>query len=188
MLTLLCEPTMKIFYPRNTSGSGQTVASSLEMGRSVNTSNKRNMVIIDSDEDDVLEMERPPTPPHRTYTATANMNRVSTRPLTGTDDLVCCEDFSVSKPTVHSDSKILTPENGKRLSLSQLSSRGIIKCPICMETIQQFEKEGRQIMVTRCGHIFCSACIRESVKVQRKCPTCRKPINLRGGFHELFIS
>lgn len=161
-------------------------------GQSGSTFQGRNVVIIDSDED-VLEMEMPPTPPHQshshqTHTHTRNLKKQSNQSKTGSgsssSDLVCCEDLPSTDSTPPSDK----PSPVKNISPSKISSRSIIQCPICMETVQQFEKEGRQLMVTRCGHIFCSVCIRESAKAQRRCPSCRKPVSLRGGFHELFIS
>ncbi|XP_039057582.1 E3 ubiquitin-protein ligase RNF4-like [Hibiscus syriacus] len=42
-------------------------------------------------------------------------------------------------------------------------------CPICMGS---FTEE----MSTRCGHIFCKACIKTALAVRRKCPTCRKRV------------
>ena len=134
-------------------------------------------------------MEMPPTPPHQTHTRTKNLKKGSNQSKTGSgssssSDVVCCEDLKPTDSNHSSDGKSSAVKNP---SPSKTSSRSIIQCPICMETVQQFEKEGRQLTATRCGHIFCNVCIREAAKAQRKCPTCRKPVTLRGGFHELFI-
>jgi len=45
----------------------------------------------------------------------------------------------------------------------------LISCPICMGP---FVEE----MTTKCGHIFCKTCIKDAIKAQAKCPTCRKKI------------
>ncbi|GMI69226.1 SUMO-targeted ubiquitin E3 ligase 1 [Hibiscus trionum] len=45
-------------------------------------------------------------------------------------------------------------------------------CPICMGS---FTEE----MSTRCGHIFCKACIKAAIAAQGKCPTCRKRVTVR---------
>ncbi|KAE8685844.1 cell division control protein 45-like protein [Hibiscus syriacus] len=45
-------------------------------------------------------------------------------------------------------------------------------CPICMNS---FTEE----MSTRCGHIFCKACIKAALAVQGRCPTCRKKVTMK---------
>ncbi|XP_051134609.1 uncharacterized protein LOC127253858 [Andrographis paniculata] len=40
-------------------------------------------------------------------------------------------------------------------------------CPICMSPIVEETS-------TKCGHIFCKACIKAAIAAQSKCPTCRK--------------
>ncbi|MBA0704822.1 hypothetical protein Golax_017055 [Gossypium laxum] len=45
-------------------------------------------------------------------------------------------------------------------------------CPICMGPLTEE-------MSTRCGHIFCKACIKAAIAVQRKCPTCRKKVTVK---------
>ena len=81
--------------------------------------------------------------------------------------------------------------NSKHLRTSSspainLSSKRMITCPICMDTAQQFEASGRQIVVTVCGHIFCNVCIRNAISTQHKCPTCRKKLSLRQ-YHPIFL-
>ncbi|XP_039025058.1 E3 ubiquitin-protein ligase RNF4-like isoform X2 [Hibiscus syriacus] len=46
-------------------------------------------------------------------------------------------------------------------------------CPICMGPLTEETS-------TRCGHIFCKACIKAALAVQAKCPTCRKRVTVRG--------
>lgn len=45
-------------------------------------------------------------------------------------------------------------------------------CPICMGP---FVEETS----TKCGHIFCKACIKAAIRVQSKCPTCRKKVTVK---------
>lgn len=66
------------------------------------------------------------------------------------------------------------------------SSKQMITCPVCMDTVHQFEKSGRHIVTTVCGHIFCNVCIRSAISTQHKCPTCRKKLNLKQ-YHSIFL-
>ncbi|CAN4115792.1 unnamed protein product [Withania somnifera] len=45
-------------------------------------------------------------------------------------------------------------------------------CPICMGTLVEE-------MSTKCGHIFCKACIKASIAAQGKCPSCRRKITMK---------
>ncbi|XVF32162.1 hypothetical protein REPUB_Repub17cG0058100 [Reevesia pubescens] len=45
-------------------------------------------------------------------------------------------------------------------------------CPICMSSLTEE-------MSTRCGHIFCKACIKAAIAAQGKCPTCRKRVTVK---------
>lgn len=134
---------------------------------------KARVLIIDSD-DDIVEMELPTC---RLRSFKKNGQSVSTKTSTATK-----KHSSVS--VVHEAPK---KQKSPKQSPSAEASKRIINCPVCMETIQQFEKDGRQLMVTRCGHIFCEVCIKRAVKAQHRCPSCRKPINWNS-FHPLFLS
>ncbi|ONM56187.1 RING/U-box superfamily protein [Zea mays] len=39
---------------------------------------------------------------------------------------------------------------------------------------------------TTCGHIFCDTCIKQAIKVQKKCPTCRKGLKMNS-VHRIFL-
>ncbi|CAL0329323.1 unnamed protein product [Lupinus luteus] len=45
----------------------------------------------------------------------------------------------------------------------------VFNCPICMGPLVEE-------VSTKCGHIFCKACIKAAISAQNKCPTCRKKI------------
>ncbi|CAI9107405.1 OLC1v1006753C1 [Oldenlandia corymbosa var. corymbosa] len=45
-------------------------------------------------------------------------------------------------------------------------------CPVCMGPLVEE-------MSTKCGHIFCKACIKASIAAQNKCPTCRRKVTMK---------
>ncbi|XP_059660146.1 uncharacterized protein LOC132306669 isoform X1 [Cornus florida] len=45
-------------------------------------------------------------------------------------------------------------------------------CPVCMGPLVEE-------MSTKCGHIFCKACIKTAVATQSKCPTCRRKVTMK---------
>lgn len=51
----------------------------------------------------------------------------------------------------------------------------VFSCPVCMGPLVQE-------MTTKCGHIFCKACIKAAITAQNKCPTCRRKITMRDTF------
>lgn len=61
-----------------------------------------------------------------------------------------------------------------------------ISCPICMDTKQTFTDSGRTLVTTKCGHIFCDSCIKQSISLLHKCPTCSKRLTLKQ-YHRIYI-
>lgn len=53
------------------------------------------------------------------------------------------------------------------------------KCPICLEKMEE-------MATTPCGHVFCNQCLIDCVKAQKKCPKCRKSVQLKQ-IHRLFM-
>lgn len=47
-------------------------------------------------------------------------------------------------------------------------------------------RRNRQLYSTVCGHIFCSACIKQAIDVQHMCPTCRKRLTKRQ-IHQIYL-
>ncbi|EPS74392.1 hypothetical protein M569_00363, partial [Genlisea aurea] len=47
-----------------------------------------------------------------------------------------------------------------------------LNCPICLGPIVE-------AMTTKCGHVFCKACIKAAIAKQSKCPNCRKRTTAR---------
>ncbi|KAK9053548.1 hypothetical protein SSX86_024622 [Deinandra increscens subsp. villosa] len=46
-------------------------------------------------------------------------------------------------------------------------------CPVCMGPLVEE-------VTTKCGHIFCRACIVAAINAQHKCPTCRQKLTNKG--------
>jgi hypothetical protein len=53
------------------------------------------------------------------------------------------------------------------------------KCAICLEKMETMAS-------TPCGHVFCHQCLLDCVKVQRKCPKCRKAVQVKQ-IHRIYM-
>ena len=51
------------------------------------------------------------------------------------------------------------------------------KCPICLEHVPLKRYNLRQLVQTKCGHVFCKPHIVKSLENKLECPTCRREIN-----------
>ncbi|NWV38344.1 RNF4 ligase, partial [Grantiella picta] len=59
-------------------------------------------------------------------------------------------------------------------SIPSSSQQGVvIKCPICFEYYSEIMQNGRQLVATLCGHVFCSRCLPLALENSSFCPTCR---------------
>lgn len=47
-------------------------------------------------------------------------------------------------------------------------------------------ESGRLVVSTKCGHVFCSQCLRDALRRSLTCPTCRKRLTPRQ-YHPLYI-
>lgn len=63
---------------------------------------------------------------------------------------------------------------------------GTVSCPICMDGYLEIVQSGRLIVSTKCGHVFCSQCLRDSLKNVNSCPTCRKKLGYKQ-YHPIYI-
>jgi len=54
-----------------------------------------------------------------------------------------------------------------------------VKCTICLSPLDD-------LTASVCGHVFCEGCIMQAIKVQGKCPICRRPLTERS-IHPLFL-
>ncbi|KAK5640306.1 hypothetical protein RI129_011117 [Pyrocoelia pectoralis] len=71
----------------------------------------------------------------------------------------------------------------KRSSSSQSQQMGqsCHDCPICCETL-----ENTNMSATVCGHVFCTKCIVQAIRVYKTCPTCRTKLTLKK-IHPLYL-
>lgn len=64
---------------------------------------------------------------------------------------------------------------------STQSCPGSIRCPICLDSYGFNE-----ILSTICGHLFCDPCIRNIIKIRKKCPLCNKGLK-PNQVHRIFL-
>ncbi|XP_017293540.1 RING finger protein 4 isoform X1 [Kryptolebias marmoratus] len=63
---------------------------------------------------------------------------------------------------------------------------GMISCPVCLDLYSEIVESGRLVVSTKCGHVFCSQCLRDALTTSHTCPTCRKKLTCRQ-YHPLYI-
>nr|XP_056710687.1 E3 ubiquitin-protein ligase RNF4 [Euleptes europaea] len=63
---------------------------------------------------------------------------------------------------------------------------GTVSCPICMDGYSEIVQSGRLIVSTKCGHVFCSQCLRDALRNANSCPTCRKKLGCKQ-YHPIYI-
>uniref|UniRef100_A0A2D4MCY5 E3 ubiquitin-protein ligase RNF4 n=1 Tax=Micrurus spixii TaxID=129469 RepID=A0A2D4MCY5_9SAUR len=78
------------------------------------------------------------------------------------------------------------PRELEKEKIRNPKSSGTVSCPICMDGYAEIIHSGRLIMSTKCGHIFCSQCLQNSLKNANSCPTCRKKLN-RKQYHPIYM-
>ncbi|XP_058505971.1 RING finger protein 4 isoform X2 [Solea solea] len=66
------------------------------------------------------------------------------------------------------------------------STPGTISCPVCLDSYSEIVGSGRLVVSTKCGHVFCSQCLRDTLTSSHTCPTCRKRLTHRQ-YHPLYI-
>lgn len=66
------------------------------------------------------------------------------------------------------------------------STPGTISCPVCLDVYSEIVESGRLVVATRCGHVFCSQCLRDALTSSHTCPTCRKRLTCRQ-YHPLYV-
>ncbi|XP_037635579.1 RING finger protein 4 [Sebastes umbrosus] len=66
------------------------------------------------------------------------------------------------------------------------STPGTISCPVCLDSYSEIVESGRLVVSTKCGHVFCSQCLRDALTSSHTCPTCRKRLTHRQ-YHPLYI-
>ncbi|XP_028156240.1 uncharacterized RING finger protein C548.05c-like [Ostrinia furnacalis] len=57
------------------------------------------------------------------------------------------------------------------------------ECPIC------WDKMGSNPLAsTKCGHVYCLKCLERSLKVEKRCPTCRRGLKGNSAYHPLYLN
>ncbi|XP_069029384.1 E3 ubiquitin-protein ligase RNF4 isoform X3 [Embiotoca jacksoni] len=69
---------------------------------------------------------------------------------------------------------------------SSRSVPGTISCPVCLDSYSEIIESGRLVVSTKCGHVFCSQCLRDALTSSHTCPTCRKRLTHRQ-YHPLYV-
>ncbi|KAM9849451.1 E3 ubiquitin-protein ligase RNF4 [Aulostomus maculatus] len=94
---------------------------------------------------------------------------------------------------VSSDEDEDSPPHLRAATLSSLQTNntarwtpGTISCPVCMDSYTEIVDSGRLVVSTKCGHVFCSQCLRDALRRSHTCPTCRKRLTPRQ-YHPLYI-
>lgn len=64
---------------------------------------------------------------------------------------------------------------------NSVAKRGRLECPICFERFKD-----QEVSSTVCGHLFCSKCIKQSMEIQKFCPSCKKPITKKN-VHRVYL-
>ena len=59
-------------------------------------------------------------------------------------------------------------DNYKKIIINKFKTNDL-NCSICLNEINK-----NNLGITKCGHIFCYSCIYKSLKINNKCPTCRR--------------
>ncbi|CAL5082239.1 unnamed protein product [Urochloa decumbens] len=76
----------------------------------------------------------------------------------------------------------LSPNRGEGSSFQankEVPKEPIFTCPICWNKMEEPS-------TTPCGHVFCNTCIKQAIKVQKKCPTCRKGLRATS-VHRIYL-
>lgn len=75
----------------------------------------------------------------------------------------------------------------------QTTSESTIRCPICLEDLEEIRKQNNHLMAATCGHIICKVCL-DSLKNKKHdhkslfiCPCCKKPWTGKSKFMKLFL-
>ncbi|KPP63803.1 RING finger protein 4-like, partial [Scleropages formosus] len=120
--------------------------------------------------------------------------------LTNNDSVVCTLCACPSVRGAGSESYVLSSDEEEEATLrsravflsaleansTARSTPGTISCPICLDSYGEIVDSGRLVVSTKCGHLFCSQCLRDSLSESHTCPTCRKRLTHKQ-YHPIYI-
>lgn len=69
------------------------------------------------------------------------------------------------------------------IQLQEINLRELL---LSIFSFPQIIESGRLMVSTKCGHLFCSQCIRDSLARAHNCPTCRKKLTYKQ-YHPIYI-
>ncbi|KAK3565061.1 hypothetical protein QTP86_032486 [Hemibagrus guttatus] len=98
------------------------------------------------------------------------------------------ESYVLSSDDEEEPSQSLSPAllSSLHASARARSTPGAVSCPVCMDAYAEIIESGRLMVSTKCGHLFCSQCIRDSLARAHNCPTCRKKLTYKQ-YHPIYI-
>lgn len=71
--------------------------------------------------------------------------------------------------------------NGNSSRQMPANPRIEMSCSICLD-----DMIGRELLSSTCGHIYCKACILDSIAVRRRCPNCQKHLDKKD-LHPIYL-
>ncbi|KAF7311501.1 E3 ubiquitin-protein ligase BRE1-like 2 [Mycena kentingensis (nom. inval.)] len=88
----------------------------------------------------------------------------------GDDEIPIPEEDLILLPPARVAEAPAAETKGSGTILRSVPARLRLRCPICLSS-----RKGLPMSSTRCGHVFCSACIVQVLEETRSCPSCRQP-------------
>lgn len=124
---------------------------------------------------------------------TCESNEGAVVDLTNNDSVLLLDEGPQDSYVVSSDEDEETPltENSAMMPLqhsvsSSRSAPGTISCPVCLDSYSEIVESGRLVVSTKCGHVFCSQCLRDALTSSHRCPTCRTKLTHKQ-YHPLYV-
>lgn len=78
----------------------------------------------------------------------------------------------VSKPTPPPELDLSSEPEASAESSGESLDHTPFMCPVCMESCLK-----RKPTSTKCGHVFCEHCIKQSIRLTHKCPMCKTKLS-----------
>lgn len=92
--------------------------------------------------------------------------------------------LNTGPPLVLSSPTAFNSDSRPRPPTPEPEDPAALRCAICLGVFGATTP----LSATICGHIFCEGCIQDALKVQKKCPICRKDLKSKNSVHRLYIS
>ncbi|XP_049340313.1 RING finger protein 4 isoform X1 [Astyanax mexicanus] len=160
--------------------------------------NKRTRTQTVMETIDVLESDRLSS--EEVVDLTCEASEPAVVDLTNNDSVVLVEEGTHSRRGQGTESYVLSSDEDEepslnlnpavlsslRASSTARSTPGAVSCPVCMDAYAEIIESGRLMVSTKCGHLFCSQCIRDSLARAHSCPTCRKKLTHKQ-YHPIYI-